>query len=296
MSIDLGEEKIIIGAIITIALVINSFIIYFTFLENNPAEIKVRNLDLSPSKADYGDSVTASVEVTNLGDVEDNYTLVLKIDNEIENWKSVSVPSGEKKTVNFEINFDFSGDYLVSIENLSENLKVIPTGGLERKENHNLPNYLSLDPWSDLITEDDIPSHLIEKNEWEWNFENGFWHIIPFDKAANRYWVDSNGNQAVGVMSFICPTESDARYMLPELENVWEEKWTNHFGTGKVFHSSFPLYGEERESFKLDQPIGEGYLINFRIQNIVVSVVVTEMSKSQAKHYASLVEERILPD
>ncbi len=164
-------------------------------------------------------------------------------------------------------------------------------GQLERQEIPGLPSYISVDPWNDLLTAADIPSNLSEQTQFEWEFSDNYWYGIPFDNAAARYWMDSLGEVAVGVMGFVCPTEADARDLLPLIGEYWETYW--QADGGSISHTSFPLYGEERESFKVTIPGGIGYIINFRMQNVVVSVIATQVSKSETGNYCSLVEQRI---
>lgn len=293
---DKGESTALIAIVIVaaaVAVVGGALVMTMDWGGEAPAKFEIDNLKITPSKVDYGDSATVSIDVTNTGDKAENCALVLKVDNKTENTRETFVDGGETEKIHYDVAFDFSGKHVISVENLSRNIQVNPTGELERRENSKLPSSPSLDPWDDLLTGKDIPDALVEQSELEWKYSDNSWYGIPFDQSAFRYWMDSAGERAVGIMGFVCPTESDARDILQGLGNFWRDYWTSSYPTGDFSHTPFPLYGEERESFKLTLPQGEGYLINFRIQNVTVGIVATQMEKSEAENYTALVEERI---
>jgi len=81
-----------------------------------PAEFTITSLDLNSEQVKPRQEVTASVNVTNTGGSEGNYTLNLTINGEVEQTRTVSLAPQATETVTFTITREEPGSYSVSID------------------------------------------------------------------------------------------------------------------------------------------------------------------------------------
>jgi hypothetical protein len=82
------------------------------------AKFELGTLNISPSEVIEGDSVTASVDVTNSGEAEGNFEAKLKLENAIVQTKDITISAGETKTISFTINASTSGTYNIELNEL----------------------------------------------------------------------------------------------------------------------------------------------------------------------------------
>jgi len=120
----------LIGAIVVIAIVAVSAIVYVTFISNPPpppplpGEIQLSDLSISPSREVVTDTtVTISVNAENTGGTSLTTTLTLLIGGAGQD-QSVSLNAGESKTVTWTTSKG-EGTYPVSIGDLSDSFSVI---------------------------------------------------------------------------------------------------------------------------------------------------------------------------
>lgn len=85
---------------------------------------EVANLSISPSTVRTGQNVTVTVEVTNIGEVEGSYTLVLRIDGETEETRELMLGAGASQSVSFTVTRDVPGAYSVHLGGLRGELNV----------------------------------------------------------------------------------------------------------------------------------------------------------------------------
>ncbi|KXA92606.1 hypothetical protein AKJ64_02715 [candidate division MSBL1 archaeon SCGC-AAA259E17] len=152
---------------------------------------------------------------------------------------------------------------------------------------------ISLDPWDGLLRSEDIPSGFVEDTQNEWEMQDNTWFGVPFEKAAARYWMHSTEDKSIGVMGFVCPTESDGQTMFSRLSEYWRNYMENQ-GYG-ASTTSWPTYGEETESIQLTKG-GENisfYVVTFRTNNVAVAIMAVGHSRSETENYCALVERRI---
>lgn len=95
-----------------------------------PAEFEVSNLTVSPSEAEPGESVTISVDVSNVGG-EGTYAVELRIDGVIEETKSVTLGGGESTTVSFTVQKETRKSYSVEVGDLTQSFEVIAPAEFE---------------------------------------------------------------------------------------------------------------------------------------------------------------------
>ena len=80
------------------------------------ADIEVTGVTISPDSVKEGETVTITATVKNTGDAPGSYTLVLKIDNEVEATKEiVDLAADASQTVAFTVTKDVAGDYIVDL-------------------------------------------------------------------------------------------------------------------------------------------------------------------------------------
>ena len=93
-----------------------------------PASFEVSNLSIEPDSVREGEPVSITVECSNAGGVSGSYDVVLKLDGETEDTKSVTVDAGESTTVTFQVLTSESGTYLVEVHGLTGSYEVSRPG------------------------------------------------------------------------------------------------------------------------------------------------------------------------
>lgn len=86
------------------------------------AEFKVTNLNVDSSVVGSGETITASVNVSNVGEKSGTQSVEVKVDGIVENSRDVTLASGENTTVYFEIKKSEQKSYEVSVGDLTKNL------------------------------------------------------------------------------------------------------------------------------------------------------------------------------
>jgi hypothetical protein len=89
-----------------------------------PAAFILSNLVVSPSTVEPDETVTISVTVMNVGEVEGSYTVELLIDGVKVDEYTVTLDGGFSETVEFTVTEDTDGTYAVSIGELSDSFTV----------------------------------------------------------------------------------------------------------------------------------------------------------------------------
>ncbi|GAF98629.1 unnamed protein product [marine sediment metagenome] len=91
----------------------------FYDISEGAAVFELSSLAVIPSVVEVGEEVSASIEVANTGEKAGSYTIILKINEEVEDEKSVTLGSDESVTVSFEVPATEEGTYSVDINGLS---------------------------------------------------------------------------------------------------------------------------------------------------------------------------------
>jgi hypothetical protein len=91
-----------------------------------PATFSLTDLVIDPNETEAGEPVAISVNITNIGETEGNYTVELMVNNlSVEN-QTVSFTAGESNITQFIINEQKEGNYTVTIGDLSGSFTVKP--------------------------------------------------------------------------------------------------------------------------------------------------------------------------
>ncbi len=92
----------------------------------SPAVFTTRDLTVSPTEVNIGESVSISVTVTNTGDLTGRYEVTLEIDNVVIETKQVSLTGQSSQEVTFTTTQDAAGSYTVNVDGLSGTFTVKP--------------------------------------------------------------------------------------------------------------------------------------------------------------------------
>jgi hypothetical protein len=117
-----------------IAVCLGSGIFYYTQITSKPvvsstsqlkaAEFFISNLTINPSELEVGQPVKVTVNVTNLGQQDGNYSVDIRVNNAYQDSKVIELSGGQNTTVAFTLTESNSGTYAVSIGNLTSTFKV----------------------------------------------------------------------------------------------------------------------------------------------------------------------------
>ncbi len=91
---------------------------FYTELVPAP-EFELSNLVVDPSEVGPGETVTVSIVVTNVGELEGTCTVTLKINNIVEATEDVTLAGGATETVTFPVSRDVEGTYNVEVDGLT---------------------------------------------------------------------------------------------------------------------------------------------------------------------------------
>ncbi len=83
------------------------------------AEFELSNLVVDPSEVGPGETVTVSIAVTNVSELEGTCTVTLKINNVVEATEDVTLAGGATETVTFPVSRDVEGTYNVEVDGLT---------------------------------------------------------------------------------------------------------------------------------------------------------------------------------
>jgi hypothetical protein len=85
---------------------------------------EMSGLSVNPGSVEEGESVTISAEVTNTGTLSGSQTIMLKIDDKVEDEKTLTLNPDESATVSFEAPTTDEGTYSVDVNGLSGSYEV----------------------------------------------------------------------------------------------------------------------------------------------------------------------------
>ncbi|UCE29498.1 MAG: hypothetical protein JSV85_01870 [Candidatus Bathyarchaeota archaeon] len=113
---------------ITLALHPDDWEISYVLPIIGPALFRVSDLTVSPAEVEVGNEVTISLVLTNIGEEEGSYTLELKVNQVIEDTKTITLDAEASTAVQFKVVREEAGAYDVEIGELSDgfNVKELP--------------------------------------------------------------------------------------------------------------------------------------------------------------------------
>jgi hypothetical protein len=91
-----------------------------------PAEFSISQFIVNPTEVEVGEPVSVSVNVTNIGESEGNYTADLLVDGLVASNQTVTFASGESNIIEFLVTEEKEGNYTVQIAELSGSFTVKP--------------------------------------------------------------------------------------------------------------------------------------------------------------------------
>lgn len=109
---------------ITLALYPDEWEISYVLPIIGPALFRVSDLTVNPAEVEVGNEVTISLVLTNIGEEEGSYTLVLKVNQVVEDTKTITLDAGASTAVQFKVVKKEAGTYDVEIRELSGGFNV----------------------------------------------------------------------------------------------------------------------------------------------------------------------------
>ncbi len=112
------NTAIIIGVVIIIVAAVAGYFAFRPGPAPVPGEFSLSDLVVSPTEVDEGDSVTISVDVENVGETDVSGPITLKLNDAVEDSKTITLEGGQTTKVTFTVTKD-AGDYSVAIGELT---------------------------------------------------------------------------------------------------------------------------------------------------------------------------------
>lgn len=150
---------------------------------------------------------------------------------------------------------------------------------------------ISLNPKTDLLTNEDLPSAFSENKEIGWKVTDTEISGIPVEVAASRFWSHTSEDKSIYYEGYVCPSINDAKDIADHSSNYWTGYYEN-IGYN-VSTASFPSYGDKSKSYKATTEDITTYIITFRIQNVTVTLVGANITKTDAESYCTTLEQKI---
>jgi hypothetical protein len=115
--------------------------------QSGQAVFAITNLRLEPAKAEVGQTVLVKIDVTNSGEAEGSYKVVLQVNGKAETSQDVTLAAGETRTAEFSYMPTIVGNYTIAIADKTAILTVIPVAEPKLREGP----VVSLRPVCDII-------------------------------------------------------------------------------------------------------------------------------------------------
>ncbi len=110
----------------TISVPVGHFTTFAVVAYTRPAAFVASGLSIAPTYLDIGESVTINVLVTNTGDLEGTYQVILKMDDQQVETQDITLAGGASQRVTFTMAKDVAGSYLVDVDGLTGSFMVKP--------------------------------------------------------------------------------------------------------------------------------------------------------------------------
>jgi hypothetical protein len=173
----------------TASAVIGHFSLYTMMLVPRPAAFELSGLSITPIEIGIDDEVTVSVLVTNTGDLYGDYDVVLTVNEEAVETRTVTLDAGESVEVTFTVLPHTAGTYDININGLSGVFIIIARSEPEAtSETEPTPGPTS-EPEITTENEPVVTTEPVSAGE-----------IIPESAVAVRWWVYAASITAVVVL------------------------------------------------------------------------------------------------
>jgi hypothetical protein len=132
-TLDVGETKTVLFEVVeqnegTYNVSVGSLNGNFTIAPSappaKPAEFQISNLIIDPDVAQVGIPINVTAKVTNVGEINGNYSATLLVNNAAQGSKIVTLIGGESTTILFTVTENVKAVYTVSIGNLTGNFSI----------------------------------------------------------------------------------------------------------------------------------------------------------------------------
>jgi hypothetical protein len=91
-----------------------------------PASFQLSDFSVNPAVAETGEPISVSVNITNVGETEGNYTANLLLNDALDGNQTVDLAAGQSILAEFSVIQTVEGNYTARIENLSANFMIKP--------------------------------------------------------------------------------------------------------------------------------------------------------------------------
>lgn len=93
-----------------------------------PPTLRISNLVTTPYEGWVNDTITISVEASNIGNEAISYVLPFRVNNVVSGTKTIQLSAGETTTVEANVTESSEGTYDVNVAGLSGTFTIVPTG------------------------------------------------------------------------------------------------------------------------------------------------------------------------
>lgn len=101
-----------------------TFLLVTSFACSSVAKFEIGTLNISPAQVIEGNSVVASVDITNVGGAEGTFQARLRVDNTLREIKYVPISAGQTKTISFAIDAA-AGTHSIRLNSLAGKFSVL---------------------------------------------------------------------------------------------------------------------------------------------------------------------------
>ena len=114
--------------IVTAAILLMSCIIGCSTITQTevPGTIGINGLSVEPQQVQLGQAVTITIMVANTTDTQGTYDLILKINDEEFEDKTVTIAANQIKVVPYTANMPEAGNYTVTVDDFTATFSVVP--------------------------------------------------------------------------------------------------------------------------------------------------------------------------
>lgn len=186
--------------------------------ETTSGNFKVSSLSIEPTVAEEGEQVRISVTVTNIGNVEGTYTVMLKINGETLSTRDVTLKAGKSTTVSWSTSPSWTaGTYNVEVNGLTGSFTIIKPSETTPEMDSKIS--ISASPSSIKVGESTIISGSVSQPQGRANvtiqfrLKGGSWSnltlvVTNLDGSYSYYWTPPQ----TGTYELRALLESDGHY------------------------------------------------------------------------------------
>jgi hypothetical protein len=109
----------------TVSVPLSHLSLYSLMVHNRPASLELTNFVVTPDAVGPGETVTASIDISNQGDLPGTYQADLMLDASLIQSQTVTLDGGGSETIVFNIVPDTAGEYRLSLGGFTADFTVV---------------------------------------------------------------------------------------------------------------------------------------------------------------------------